>query len=122
MFTGAAFGLFIVATLGGRVVDNNTSLVSIVVSLLVNIYLALSSNGLLPAAYTAAVDSYWTNVFVNAIFLCTAVLVGSARCLCCPRRRGSRYGEFKLVNATGHDDSEDSGDEIQLGGRRHYHA
>lgn len=124
VFTGAAFSLFIAATLGGRVVDNKTALISIAVSLLANIYLALSTNGLLPAGLTAPLDSYWTNVLVNAVFICTAALVEAVRCLCCRRHRGgsSRYGEFKLVKTAGYDDSEDSEDDVQPRARRPFQA
>ena len=114
VFTGAAFSLFVAATLGGRVVDNKTALISIVVSLLANFYLALSTNGLLPAGLAAPLDSYWTNVIVNAVFICTAALVGMVRCSCCRGHRGgsSRYGEFKLVKTSGYDDSEESEDDV----------
>ena len=111
VFTGAAFSLFIAATLGGRVVDNKTALISIAVSLLANVYLALSSNGLLPTALTAPLDSYWTNVFVNAVFICTAGFTELVRRLCFRRQRGSRFGEFKLIKTAGYDDSDESEDD-----------
>lgn len=117
VFTGAAFSLFIAATLGGRVVDNKTALISIAMSLIANVYLALSSNGLLPTALTAPLDSYWTNVFVNAVFICTATLTELVRRLCFHRQRGSRYGEFKLVETAGYEDSEESEDDTQPSAR-----
>lgn len=100
-------------------VDNKTALISIAVSLLANVYLALSSNGLLPASLTAPLDSYWTNVLVNAVFLCAAALVELVRCLCCRRQRFSRYGEFKLVDVANQDDGEDSADDTDIPSDRH---
>ena len=105
------------ATLGGRVVDNKTALISIAVSLLANVYLAFSSNGLLPEALTAPVDSYWTNVLVNAVFICSAALAELVRRWCFHRQRGSRYGEFKLVRTAGYEDSEESEDGTQPSAR-----
>jgi ABC-type transport system involved in cytochrome c biogenesis permease subunit len=123
VFTGAAFSLFLAATLGGRAVDNATAMAAIAVSFVVNVFLAFSSNGLLPTAVTPALDSYWTNVLVNVAFIGTAAVVGLARRVCpCCRRRESRYGEFKLVGATGRDEGEESEDDITPGGRGQFRA
>ena len=95
--TGAAFSLFLVGSLGTGIVDNVTAITAIVASVLVNLYLAFSGNGALPEAWTPAVDTYWTNVIVNAVFMVVAVVLGLARTLCCARTNGRqrRYGKLQ---------------------------
>ena len=89
-----------------------------------NIYLAFSTNGLLPDEMTPKVDSYWTNVIVNAVFLLAAVVIGGARTVLGCTRKGSRYGEFKLVSdgQGAEDGEEDSLDAITPGGRGRFQA
>ena len=123
--TGAAFSLFLVATLGGSFVDNATAIAAIGCSVFSNIYLAVSTNGLLPEYMTPRVDSYWTNVIVNAVFLLAAVAIGGARTVlgCSRKRSSSRYGEFKLVSDGQAEDRDgDSLEAITPGGRGQFQA
>lgn len=100
--TGAAFGLFLVATIvPPHVCDAHTTVFAIGVSLVVNVFLALNSVALVPTSMTIEIDTYWTSVIVNLSFVVTTLLAGFCQGMWhrAVHMRGgdSRHGRFELI-------------------------
>ncbi|WP_372368325.1 sodium/solute symporter [Candidatus Uabimicrobium sp. HlEnr_7] len=68
---GCLVGLFLLGLFTTRV-DNTSASIGLVIAIVANIYLILSGSQLLPEMLVIDVDSYWTGIIVNIVFVAAA--------------------------------------------------
>jgi SSS family solute:Na+ symporter len=78
VFGGCLMGLFIMGFFT-KAVDGVAATIALIVAVMVNIYLGLGLLGVLPAAITLPIHSYWVIALVNGTFILLAYLIGISR-------------------------------------------